>query len=546
MRASATSIGSYNASWSRSLSSIVWISAVAGLLLAFQTVSVIPIVHGSNSQSNAAEHEDKGLQLASAGDLSGAEIELREAVRLAPGNSRFLANLGTVLAMENKLEDSISIFERALKLDPGDVTVRRYLAANLWQLNRYREARQHLELILKGHPDDQQSRLLLGMVAENMKDYTTALKMLASVPDEVRKQPESTAALARSYYHFGQNENARRTLADLLTNAGGEKGVLLGAQIADEAGDYGTAENLLTSIRSNFPDPAMLGYRLALVQYHAKQFEESQKTLLDLLAAGYKSGQILNLLAWCYDKRNDPKEAVQALKEGINLEPSEESNYVDLIQILSADGSLPRALETAKRASTALPGSSRIFLLKGSIELKVGQFTDAIASYAHAVELDPASADGLLGLAEAEDAAGMIQDATVRYEAGMTRFPKDVRFKLQFALMLLKEAETGDSVAQTRAEQLLKSAVAQNHSLPEAHYQLGDLALKSGHPVEAVQELKQAAQLDPKSAKACYALARAYRRLGRNEDAAREMDRYQKLKEAEPQPISSPAGMPQQ
>jgi len=61
-----------------------------------------------------------------------------------------------------------------------------------------------------------------------------------------------------------------------------------------------------------------------------------------------------------------------------------------------------------------------------------------------------------------------------------------------------------------------------------------------------VQELKQAAQLDPRSAKACYALARAYRRLGRNEDAAREMDRYQKLKEAEPGPISSPAGMPQQ
>jgi tetratricopeptide (TPR) repeat protein len=545
MGASATSIGSNNAYLSRSLSSIVWILAVAGLLLAFQRASVIPIVHGSNSQSEAAEHGDKGLQLASAGDLSGAEIELREAVRLAPDNSRFLANLGTVLAMENKLEDSSSIFERALKLDPGDVTVRRYLAANLWQLNRCQEARQHLELILKGHPDDKQSRLLLGMVAENMKDYATALKMLASVPGEVRKQPESTAALARCYYHFGQKENARRTLADLVTNAGGEKGVLLGAQIADQAQDYGTAESLLTSIRSNFPDPAMLGYRLALVQYHAKQFEESQKTLLDLLAAGYKSGQILNLLAWCYEKRNDSKEAVHALEEAINLGPPEESNYVDLIQILSADGSLPRALATAKRASEALPGSSRMFLLKGSIELKVGQFTDAIASYAHAVELDPASADGLLGLAQAEDAAGMIQDATARYEAGITRFPKDARFKLQFALMLLKEGQTGDSAAQTRAEQLLRSAVAQNHSLPEAHYQLGDLALKSGHPVEAVQELKQAAQLDPKSAKACYALARAYRRLGRNEDAAREMDRYQKLKEAEPGPVSSPAGIPQ-
>jgi tetratricopeptide (TPR) repeat protein len=517
----------------------------AALAITLRVAWLTPLAGGADPQSESASHADKGLQLAQAGDLAGSEAELRKAVQLAPGDAHFLADLGTVLAMENKLEDSTRCFERALKLDPGDATIRRYLAANLWQLNRYREARQHLELILKQRPEDNQSRLLLGMVAENTRDYATAAKMLASVPSELRERPESTAALARSYYHLGETEKARNTLDEFLTNPRETKAVLMGAQIADEAHDYDTAEKLLTSARTNFPDLAALNYRLALVEYHAEQFDKSQTTLLGLLTAGYRNSQVLNLLAWCYRKQNQSSEAVQALGEAIDLAPSEESNYVDLIEILAATGSLPSALNAAKRSTAALPGSHRIFLERGSVELKMSQFTDAIASYNRALELDPANPDGLLGMAEAEDAAGMKREAAAHYETGMNRFPKDTRFKLQFALMLQKAAESGDTASQARAEQLLRSALALDHTLPAAHYQLGDLALKRGHLLEAVEELKQAAQLDPTSAKACYALARAYRRLGRNEDAAREMELYQKLKADEPRLISAPAGMSQ-
>ena len=205
--------------------------------------------------------------------------------------------------------------------------------------------------------------------------------------------------------------------------------------------------------------------------------------------------------------------------------PSEDSNYVDLIQILAADGPLSSALDAAKRATPAFPGSQRIFLLRGSIELKMSQFTDAVASYNHAVELDPASADGLLGLAEAQHAAGMTKEARAGFEIGINRFPKDARFKLQFALMLLKEAETNNSLVETRAEQLLKSALALDRSLPDAHYQLGRLAVRRGQLVEALQEFQQAARLDPKSARTHYALARLYRRLGRNEEVSRQMFR---------------------
>ena len=126
---------------------VYWLVLAPFLLLAFATAL-------NASSETAAAHSDRGLQLAQSGDLAGAESEMQAAVALAPQNPEFLKNLATVLAMERKLEDSSRVFERALKLAPTNLTARRYLAANLWQLHRYPEAKRNLEIILKQKGDD--------------------------------------------------------------------------------------------------------------------------------------------------------------------------------------------------------------------------------------------------------------------------------------------------------------------------------------------------------------------------------------------------------
>ncbi|PYX78548.1 MAG: hypothetical protein DMG70_31245 [Acidobacteria bacterium] len=508
------------------------LGAFALLLTAFQSRPVTENAYGADQRGAAATHADKGLQLAEGGDLVQAESELRRAVQLAPGNARFLASLGTVLAMEGRLEESTTVLERTLTIDPRDSTSRRYLAANLWQLHRYAQAKQNLERILKERPDDRPSRLLLGMVSENMKDYTTAVKMLSSVPAEVRERPQSIAALARSYYRTGATENARSTLEELLTHPAGTEGILLGGQIADEAGDYTAAEMLLDSIKAGPADQPTLGYRLALVQYHAHRFEESQRTLLSLSAAGYQSGDILNLLAWCYAKQNQTQEAVRVLEEAIRLAPGQESNYVDLGRILLAQHLLPAALGIAKRETSAFPNSPNAFSLRGSIEMRMSQFTDAIASYGRALKLDSGDLDARLGLAQAQFGAGMNKEANGSFEVAIQRFPRNGNLRIQYALILLKEAETGDAAAEARAVELLQSALTLDRSLPEAHYQLGNLALKRGRAAEALHHLEEAERLDSNLAGVHFALSRTYRRLGRSETAAHEMDLYQQLKDA--------------
>jgi Flp pilus assembly protein TadD len=81
----------------------------------------------------------------------------------------------------------------------------------------------------------------------------------------------------------------------------------------------------------------------------------------------------------------------------------------------------------------------------------------------------------------------------------------------------------------------LREALVLNPSLSGAHYQLGNLALKQDQIAEAEKHFEEVAKLDPNNAQGHFALARVYRRLGRQEDAAREMKRYEELKGADSQ-----------
>ena len=110
-----------------------WLAGVFGrslfavaLLFAPSSVRSIRDILSNATQDNRAEtHSAEGLALAKVGNLQPAEAELRQAVALAPDNAEFLRDLATVLAMEKKLDESTSYFQRALKIDPRNSMARR-------------------------------------------------------------------------------------------------------------------------------------------------------------------------------------------------------------------------------------------------------------------------------------------------------------------------------------------------------------------------------------------------------------------------------------
>jgi len=84
--------------------------------------------------------------------------------------------------------------------------------------------------------------------------------------------------------------------------------------------------------------------------------------------------------------------------------------------------------------------------------------------------------------------------------------------------------------------------------VPFSTLELVQEAKAKDRTVKALVYLEKAEELDPESVKTHFALARTYRRLGRGEDAARQIEIYERLKEKEPQraPVPSPTDSPGQ
>jgi Flp pilus assembly protein TadD len=319
----------------------------------------------------ARQHASKADKLVQTGDLKGAEAEMREALELSPKNPEYLMRVGLILTMQERPKVAAIYFERALKLDPNNLIIRRHLAGSQWQSGRLDAARENMEFILKANPRDSEALLLLGMVLMDAGRYTDA---------------------------------------------------------------------------------------------HA----------------------------------------------------------------------------VAQRAAKAMPSSDQAYAVRGMAEMRMLRYTEAAKSYGQAVELNPKAPEVNLGLAMSLWAAGNTAESFAIFEQGLKRFPEDAHHYLEYGRLLLKSSKPDDSTAETRAIALLQNALTLNRSLPEAHYLLGDLALRRGNSEEALQHLEQAVKLDPGSSKIHFALSRTHRRLGRMDDAAREEGIFQALKAREEEAPSAP------
>ncbi len=508
--------------------------AAASLALALILTSASLPADSSPADDRAETHLANASRFIRDGDLRNAESALRRAVDLVPDNPAYLARLGQVLGMQNRMEEAGRYYDRALKLAPDSAAIRRNLALTQWSRRRFEEAKANLEQVLARVPGDELTRFLLGMILVNSGDYARAVGLLESVPERVRGQGEAVAALARAQYALGKREEAGATLESMALNRSLPPGdVYACATTAANAEDFATAETLFRSIRSTYPDAAALSYQIARMQFRSDRIDRSRRTLLEAIGKGQDSGPIHNLLGHCHAARNQLQSAVASFERAMELEPGEESHYLDAVQLLAEHQIWRVLIRIAEKGVARIPRSDRLFRMKGLAETAMLYSEDAVRSYRRALEINPDSAKANLGLAIAQRTAGSREDAAATFEKGIRKFPAHGAHYQEYGLMLLKAGETGDDGALKRAVALLHDAVERDASLPVAHYQLGRLALERDRAGEALPHLETAARLNPDQSRVHYLLARAYRRLGRGEEARSHLKTFRRMKAAE-------------
>jgi tetratricopeptide (TPR) repeat protein len=109
-------------------------------------------------------------------DYAAAEKKYREVIHLAPRFAEAYMNLGLVYELENRRQDAITLFEKAVRLKPGLVGAQFFLGVDYCKLGAAPKAIPHLEAAVRTRPD----------LPDAWSWLATAHEMAAQFPAQVR------------------------------------------------------------------------------------------------------------------------------------------------------------------------------------------------------------------------------------------------------------------------------------------------------------------------------------------------------------------------
>jgi len=178
--------------------------------------------------------------------------------------------------------------------------------------------------------------------------------------------------------------------------------------------------------------------------------------------------------------------------------------------------------------SLAAPDSAQMHQLLAHEEIKEGNTNVAIAQYRKAIAQDPHLPGVHFELAEllhtSQDPA-VKKEAEQEYRAAIQENPQDEK-----AICALAEiAETKGDTQQAYDD--YSKAVALEPGDANAKLGLAKMLIELNQQDKALPLLEASAQLEPTNATVHYRLAALYRKMGRMDDAKREVELYQKYKD---------------
>jgi tetratricopeptide (TPR) repeat protein len=358
------------------------------------------------------------------GDLSYAQSELEEALKLEPKSPRVHLAMATLNSVRQDLDKAGEEFQTAAELSPPRSDARLKYAEYERQIGNLDKATLILKEITRQVPDYLSAWCLLAEMTLTEKKYDEALSILENVltrdPQNLEGlilqaqvwlgQGEATKAvgqlerLARAYpsvplidYHF-----ARACLAD---NNPTEAAAALNEAIAAKP-DYTEAILLLGELNlrtANAPlvVPAMLGLlkqqpdlvsaqSLLAEAYRAlERFDDAAAIIHEQIRAAPQSPDGYLRLGLIFRQQDKIDEARKAFEQALELAPNDLSAAEQLVELDISQKNFEAATQRVQRKLENEPNSAGAYFIYGKIYATEGEWDHAVTVLHKALDLDP-------------------------------------------------------------------------------------------------------------------------------------------------------------
>ena len=308
-------------------------------------------------------------------DLHKVNLVFQKALKLAPGDASVLHDAADYFAATQQVKEAIPLYLRVLELQPNDSSVREKLATGFMMTKQRGKAIQMLQEIIQQHPEQYQPYELLGKVLE---EEGAALV-------EAKKLKEAKAEYAKAAASYEQS---------LLINSAQPDNYLHLAELyLGRLNDPARAVKLLQDARHHFPTAPQITYLLAVAQREAKQNQQAvgtfEEALHEAAAAGVEiaNGRFYFEYGAAAERAGLYDRAAELFKKSMELDPGDAAEASNYLGFMWADQNthLEEAESYIKKALAVDPENGAYLDSLGWIDYRRGKYEQALAELLNAV-----------------------------------------------------------------------------------------------------------------------------------------------------------------
>jgi len=510
----------------------------------------VAVLEASSNIPDAAAHLKRALELQpdfvparfARGVLNYQQAQFAEALpdlefaaARSPDNATVLDRLGKTYIELNRPADALKVLRRAADLAPQDGRVLLHLSRALSDSGRKDEAQTVLARLRAIGMDqaEQVNRVPPPGFAEllSLPPEQLYAQYRAEVESRYKKDPEDSA-LALRYLKLlleeGNSGEAAAVADHLLSlNPPALRAAEAGRALLD-AEAYAEAKSLLEYSVKSAPT-AEVQLDLALALLHTVGGEHAL-TQLDRVPEPQRSGDFYLARAQILDSLNRPDEALAELQRALAAAPTRQILYQEAAMFLVRHQRPQEAVQLMEQATRTLPDDRRILLLQAAMLTFARRVADAERVFKQIENRWPEWAPAYVTY-------GILLEGQKRSDEAKNQLETAIALgasSAQVYFYLAKSITSATPDHMDDAAKAIRKALALSPADPYIQALAGRIAYEKHDYDGAVEHLREAVRLQPNYLQAHYTLAQAYRALGRTQDAARESEQLQSLRQADP------------
>ena len=512
------------------------------------------LVSGCGPVSISEEQRmERALQFEAAGDLRGAEIELKNLLQRNPSHGEARLRLG-LLSLELGLFTAARMeLRRAAELGQPRILVDPPLARVDLMEGKYTDVLQRLDPdAFEGESAFRRAQVLLlrgealaglGRTAEAADSIERSLELapdyaLAQVAMAALELQDGRVAEARTrlvdtlsaqpevhqgWSLLGDLERAAGNLVDaeaaysrvISHRTDGFEALMQRALVRMSLGDVDGMERDLATMQSLAPEEPRTVYIRGLVDFQRNRHAEAQSSFEEVLstAPGYQPARFF--LGATHLAEGRLRLAEHHLEEFLRETPQSADGARLLAQVRLRQGDPDRAESLLRRVLAQDPDDGQALRLMSAVHLERGDATGAIGHLQRLASLEPGDPAPRASIAELLLRAGEREQALSELRAAISRAPDDVGLRVALVVQLLQGSEYDSALDELKALREAQPGEPLPRTLTAGAY------IGKGDLGRAREALLEGLQLAPGDPAASLTLAQLNVQAG-NEEAARE------------------------